>query len=278
LNEIKRALDRVRKTCDARARREVDPVGFVHRYTDPLDQEIVGLVAASVAFGNVKTIRAKLEDAFARIGPHPASAADHPKRLLQKMEGWAHRVFRGEDVAKLMIGARAIQRESGSLGAWFETELRSKDMRAAMVSFCRAIRAKGKLAKHPTRRGPSHILPDVAGQSAAKRLFLFLRWMVRPADGVDLGLWDVPASRLLIPVDTHIHKLARNLGFTQRRDLSWKTAEEVTAALARFDPRDPVKYDFALCHMGMLQRCPSRKDPVRCEGCGVQPVCRHWRD
>jgi hypothetical protein len=61
-----------------------------------------------------------------------------------------------------------------------------------------------------------------------------------------------------------------------RKDLSWKTAEEITRALARFDPEDPVKHDFSLCHMGMLQRCPSRKDPRRCEGCAVKPVCRHW--
>jgi uncharacterized protein (TIGR02757 family) len=100
--------------------------------------------------------------------------------------------------------------------------------------------------------------------------------MVRPADGVDLGLWSVPARVLLCPVDTHIHKLAKNLGFTERNDLSWRTTEEITAALARFDADDPVKYDFALCHMGMLQRCPSRRDPVRCEGCGVRPVCIRW--
>jgi endonuclease III len=103
--------------------------------------------------------------------------------------------------------------------------------------------------------------------------------MVRPADGVDLGLWakvGVPTSVLLCPVDTHIHKLSLNLGLTRRRDLSWATAEEITKGLARLDPDDPVKYDFSLCHLGMLQRCPSRRDPARCEGCGVMPVCRHW--
>jgi uncharacterized protein (TIGR02757 family) len=109
-----------------------------------------------------------------------------------------------------------------------------------------------------------------------KRLMLLLRWMIRPADGVDLGLWDIPTSRLIIPVDTHIHKLSRNLGLTRRNDVSWRTAEEITAALRRLDPDDPVKYDFSLCHLGMLQHCPSRRDPERCEGCGVQSVCRHW--
>ena len=115
------------------------------------------------------------------------------------------------------------------------------------------------------------------GPSGSKRLLLFLRWMVRPADGVDLGLWHVDASRLLVPVDVHIHRLARNLGFTRRRDLSWRTTEEITRALSRFDPADPVGYDFSLCHMGMLQRCPSRRDALRCEGCGVKPVCIRWR-
>jgi uncharacterized protein (TIGR02757 family) len=110
--------------------------------------------------------------------------------------------------------------------------------------------------------------------------------MIRPADGIDLGLWarggacvdrGIDASALLIPVDVHIHKLSKNLGLTRRDDLSWKTAEEITRALARFDADDPVKYDFSLCHMGMQQRCASRKDAERCEGCGVKPVCRHWR-
>jgi endonuclease III len=91
-------------------------------------------------------------------------------------------------------------------------------------------------------------------------------------------LWrsKVDASRLLIPVDVHIHKLAKNLGLTERATPSWATAEEITAALRRFDPADPVRFDFALCHMGMAQQCPSRRDAARCEGCGVQPVCRHW--
>ncbi len=94
-----------------------------------------------------------------------------------------------------------------------------------------------------------------------------------------MGLWSshVDTRILLCPVDTHIHKLSRNLGFTARRDLSWKTTVEITRALSNFDAKDPVKYDFALCHMGMLQRCPSRRDERRCEGCGVRAVCRHWR-
>jgi uncharacterized protein (TIGR02757 family) len=100
--------------------------------------------------------------------------------------------------------------------------------------------------------------------------------MVRPADGLDLGLWQVSPGVLQVPVDVHVHKLARNLGLTARTNASWETSEEITAALRRFDPNDPVRYDFSLCHLGMLQRCPSRRDPKRCEGCPVKPLCRHW--
>jgi uncharacterized protein (TIGR02757 family) len=121
-----------------------------------------------------------------------------------------------------------------------------------------------------------HILVDPAHGSAAKRLMLLLRWMVRPADGIDLGRWPIPTSILVIPLDTHIHRLSKNLGLTNRRDVSFRTAEEITTVLRRLDPLDPVKYDFSLCHLGMLQRCPSRRDRERCAGCGVKPVCRHW--
>jgi uncharacterized protein (TIGR02757 family) len=275
---VKAALDRVRARCDVAARREADPVGFAHAYEDAHDRELVALVAACVAFGNVKAIRAKLGDLLARLGPRPALAADDAAALRARLRDWKHRVFRGEDIARLLAGARTLQRDHGSLGALFEQELaRTGALREALAAWCDAIRAAGGLRKDGPRRGPAHLLPDPRGPSGSKRLLLFLRWMVRPADGVDLGLWHVDAARLLVPVDVHIHRLARNLGMTRRRGLSWRTTEEITAALARFDAADPVGYDFSLCHMGMLQRCPSRRDARRCEGCGVKPVCVHWQ-
>ena len=290
---VKAALDVVRGREDLIARRANDPVEFVHRHRAREDRELVALLAASCAFGNVKAIRLKLAELLDRIGPRPARAADDAEALAARLLGFKHRVFRGEDLAKLLIGARRVQRSAGSLGAAFQRELARVDreqgdeepearMREALASFCDVIRAEGGLPRagqpDPTgRRGPSHLLSDARAGSGAKRLLLFLRWMVRPADGIDLGLWKVPAQRLLVPVDVHIHKLARNLGLTRRRDLSWKTSVEITRALARFDPADPTRYDFSLCHMGMVQRCPSRPDAVRCEGCGVRPVCVHWQ-
>ena len=274
---VKAALDRVRSQCDVVARRAADPVSFAHAYADAADRELVALVSACVAFGNVKAIWAKLDDLLGRLGPSPALLADDIPELRARLRGWKHRVFRGEDVARLLAGARAVQRENGSLCALFAAELaRCGTVRMALSGWCEAIRRAGGLRRDGRRRGPAHLLADPLGTSGNKRLLLFLRWMVRGPDGIDLGAWPLDPAILLVPVDVHIHRLAKNLGFTRRRNLSWKTTEEITAALARFDPADPTRYDFSLCHMGMLQRCPSRRDSVRCGGCPVKPVCIHW--
>ena len=273
---LRPVLEEVRARCDTEARLALDPVAVVHRYPRREDKELVGLVASAVAFGNVKALRAKLEDALVRLGPDVANVADDEDELRKRLRGWKHRVYRDEDLVRLLLGARRVQREHGSLGALFESEFaRTKDLRSALISWVAAIREAGGLGKQS--RGAAHILADPSGASGCKRLLLYLRWMARPDDGVDLGLWQVPSSELLIPVDTHIHKLARNLGLTDRKAASWATAEEITAKLRRFDPVDPVKYDFSLCHLGMSRRCPSHRDPVLCDGCGIKAVCRHWR-
>ena len=266
---LKKTLDDVRDTCDVEARLGLDPVGVVRRYANPLDRELVGLVAAGVAFGNVRTIRNKLEEILDRVGDPPRTKAEDLRALQKALSNFRHRVFTGDDVARLMHGARVVQKKHRSIGARFESLLGENEFREALARLCDEIREAGEM-------GVRHILPDVRAGSAVKRLLLWVKWMSRPDDGVDLGQWNVPLASLVIPVDTHIHKLSRNLGLTSRNDTSWKTAEEITAGLAKLDGADPTKYDFSLCHMGMLQRCPSRRDPKRCDGCPVKPVCRHW--
>ncbi|HEY6460886.1 MAG TPA: DUF2400 family protein, partial [Polyangiaceae bacterium] len=131
---LEAALREVRARCDLAARREADPVGFVHRYEAAADRELVGLVAACIAFGNVKTIRAKLEDLLGRIGPSPSRAADDPEGLRRSLRGWKHRVFLGEDLARLLAGARAVQRAQGSLGELFAANLAAApDLRGALA-------------------------------------------------------------------------------------------------------------------------------------------------
>ncbi len=281
--EIQAALDDVRIRCSRTARVARDPVGIVRRFRLPAEQEVVGLLASTFAFGNVTTILQKVEDALSRVGAPLLARIDALglPGLVAALEGFRHRLFVGDDVARLLYGARRVQREAGSLGAAFAAELAASgaepDLQRALAGFVTRIREAGGLVTGGKRRGPAHMLPDVLRGSGAKRLLLYLRWMVRAEDGVDLGLWPVPPSALVIPVDTHIQKLAQNLGLTRRTDTSWKTASEITARLRRFDPSDPVKYDFSLCHLGMVQQCPSRRDEAACEGCGVRPICRHWR-
>ena len=101
--------------------------------------------------------------------------------------------------------------------------------------------------------------------------------MVRGPDGVDFGLWrDVPAAALVVPLDTHVHRIGRFIGLTRRKDLSWKTAEDLTRRLRLLDPADPVRYDFALSHLGISGTCAARKDARRCAGCPLKPICRYW--
>ncbi len=124
-------------------------------------------------------------------------------------------------------------------------------------------------------RALGHLLPDAMRGGASKRLLLYLRWMARGPDEVDLGAWrGLAAHRLIIPVDTHVSRMARNLGLTRRRDLSWRTAEEITASLRLVDAADPVSYDFALCHFGMSGACPARRVAVRCAHCELLGACQ----
>jgi uncharacterized protein (TIGR02757 family) len=122
-------------------------------------------------------------------------------------------------------------------------------------------------------------LSDPASGSACKRLNLFLRWMVRPDDGLDLGLWaPVRPDQLVIPLDTHEARISRYLGLSDRRTVDWKMAVEVTEGLRRLDPSDPVRYDFALSRLGILDECPRRRDPVKCRRCPLVPVCTLGRE
>jgi uncharacterized protein (TIGR02757 family) len=273
------AILRVDANCDRAARVAADPIGPVRRYSGAANLELAALVGACLAFGNAKALRAKVSDAFDRLGPELARAADDELGVFAALAGWKHRVYRGEDVARLVVGARRVQRSHGSLERLLAALLRTHgSLRPALAEWVRRVREAGGLdIAARVRRGAAHILPDPAKTSGCKRLLLYLRWMVRPDDGVDLGVWKtISTSVLLVPVDTHLYKLSRNLGFTERSTLTWATTEEVTAALRRLDPEDPVRFDFSLCHLGMLQRCPSKKDAVRCEGCGIKTVCRHW--
>jgi uncharacterized protein (TIGR02757 family) len=170
----------------------------------------------------------------------------------------------------------------GSLGAYFAAGFAASggDLRAALERFVDGFLAPEVRAVFPGRRvsyGYRHWFTRPSKGGACKRLLLYLRWMVRD-QAPDFGLWsEVPASALLMPVDTHVQNMARSIGLTRRRTRDWKMAEEITARLRRLDPADPVKYDFPLCHKRMSGQCLNRRHPVVCAPCGLRDVCLHWR-
>jgi uncharacterized protein (TIGR02757 family) len=235
------------------------------------------MLGALLAFGNVKAILAKLDALLHRLDGAPGGTARTSTRaeLTDRLRGWRHRTFGGDDVAALLFAAGELLRRDGSLFAALDAHWDdAQDLREALARWVDGLRASawpGGLD-----RAAKHLLPDPRGPSASKRLLLLARWAVR-REGPDLGLCArVPAAALVMPLDVHVHRIARNLGFTARADASWTTALEITDALRPLDPSDPVRFDMALCHVGISMRCPSKRDPVRCEGCALRSVCRHW--
>ncbi len=267
-------------STDARARIGFDPVEFPHRYTDPRDIEVSALLAAALAYGRADLFRPKVDELLRRMGPSPAAYVrgldvEEASRLLK---GFVYRFNVGADVAVLLLGMGQALREHGSLEALFVRGWEAHgSIHAALSDFTGALRdvpmaeLRRVLGKE---RGLHHLLPSPLGAGAAKRLNLYLRWMVRGPDAVDFGIWKrVPASALVIPLDTHIGRIARHLGLTRRKDLSWRTAEEVTSSLRRLDERDPVRYDFALCHYGMSGVCPAKPVAEHCARCLLLSSC-----
>ena len=251
-----------------------DPLEFPHRFEDPLDREVVGLVASSLAYGNVKIIRRSVERVLSSLGRNPASrvARSGAKETLRELRGFRHRWTGARDVACLLAFAGRMIEEWGSIGAFFGESYDAGDMAGSLRRFSERALAldHGGLYRSralPKEAGVRFFFPNPA-TGAAKRLNMYLRWMARPDDGLDLGLWRCVATRdLVMPLDTHIFRIARHMGWTDRKTPGFRTALEITRSLARFDPEDPVKYDFALSRLGILEDCPRHHRARDCELC-----------
>ena len=238
-----------------------DPLEVVRRFERPEDQEIAGLVAASLAYGRAETITAAAGDALRRMGGAPwdfVMGFDHGRDGVQ-FDGFVYRWTRGRDLSTLAAVMGKALRRYGSLGSLFAAGHRPSDTHTgpALAHFSGTLLGYTR-EDHPGERygkqtGIRYLLPSPVSGSACKRMNLYVRWMVRREDP-DLGLWPrIHPARLVMPIDTHVARISRRLGLTSRKQADWKMAEEVTRALRRFDPEDPVKYDFALCHWGMLE-------------------------
>jgi uncharacterized protein (TIGR02757 family) len=273
---LKAALDDLYEEYN-RAAAIADPIEIVRRYPDPRDREVVGFCAAGLAFGRVASVLQSVERLLAVLGPSPAAfvARFDPSRDAAAFAPLVHRWTRGDDLVQLVLALRRMIDEAGSIEAFFlmGCDGAAADVGPAIESFstrAAALVGAGRVAR-PT--GVSYFFPRPSCGSACKRLNLYLRWMVR-ADSIDLGVWSgLPAARLIVPLDVHVIRLGQCLGLTRYRSPGWRMASEITASLRRFDPVDPVKYDFALCHVGMHDRCGFNR-PSADSRCPLRGWCR----
>lgn len=253
-----------------------DPLVIVRRYASAPDREVVALIAASFAFGNVVAMRPAIERVLAPLGERPADmlARTPPDHWRGHYRGFVYRWVRAADVRMFLAWIGGALRTHGSLGAMWEhfdsnfidAERETLDdvvptlerWRTALVTMptgdlgvrTRVLKRSGG-GRSALPSGAAMLVPDPANRSACKRLLLFLRWVARPDDGIDLGLWNVDPSRLLMPVDTHILQVAHRLGWTTRPTADLRTAREITDVLRRVCPQDPTRYDYALTRPGI---------------------------
>ncbi len=228
-----------------------DPIQVPRAFSNREDAETIGFLTAAIAWGQRKTIIAnawrlvRLMDG----APHDFVMHASPKEL-RRTEGFVHRTFNGTDLQGFIRGLRHVYTAHGSMEAAFLPEEADASL-PTMSEIIALFRARFLAPPHALRT-EKHVANPARG-SNAKRINMFLRWMVRPADrGVDLGLWQrIPPAALHMPLDVHTGRVARELGLLQRNQDDWKAVEELTLALRRFDPADPVKYDIALFGLGV---------------------------
>lgn len=264
----KEYLDRLNESFDERYL-ALDPLKYVRRFREKADQEIIGLVAAALSYGIVEQIFNSLDFVLQRVGETPARFVRQfdPKKDPERFDGFVHRFNRGRDLACLFWWLRQIYDQYETLEDFFLVGYAKEDasVRPALTSFVDRMLTLDNAGLYGGKKLPNEarvrfFLPHPRRGGGCKRLNMFLRWMVRPNDGKDLGLWrSVSPSQLVIPLDTHIINTVKKLGLTRRKTTDWKMAEEITDKLKRLDPDDPLKYDFALCRLGMMQHWPQKR-------------------
>ena len=276
---LKPALDRLYSSFNY-PDSATDPIQIVRRFARPDDVEVAAFCASAFAFGRVASVLQTVERVLSLMGPHPADfvRAFEPRRHGAPFSGLVHRWTRGPDIVALLWVLRQMFDAAGSVEGFFRAgdDSVAPDVEGALEGFsARAMaldlaEAYGRL---PSRPGVGYFFSRPSSGGACKRLNLFLRWMVR-RDALDLGVWrGVSAARLIVPLDTHVIRVGRCLGLTRYTSPGWPMARDITASLRRLDPVDPVKYDFALCHLGMMKACGFNEAQADRQ-CPLQGVCR----
>ena len=258
---LRPALDRLYSEFNV-AQSVADPVWMVRRCQRADDREVVAFIAAALAFGRVQSVLNSIEGMLAVMGPSPASFVRNfdPSTDRGAFTHLVHRWTNGADFAALVWIIHQMIEKSGSIEGFFAEGLAADaiDVGEALQSFSTRALALDVSAVYGRRKpkpGVAYFFSRPSSGGACKRLNLFLRWMVRH-DQVDLGVWkQVRPGQLIVPLDTHVIRVGRCLRLTTLKSPGWRMAADITASLRALDPIDPIKFDFSICHLGMMSAC-----------------------
>jgi uncharacterized protein (TIGR02757 family) len=232
-----------------------DPLQFVYHYKTKADMEIAGFLAALFAYGAVEQIEKFLAALLGKMGKSPAkfikNFSSKDKLFFKSLK---YRFNTTEDIISLLLILKRVLNRLGSIEKLFMAGFNSKDKNIipAAEKFTASLL---KIHNAPISAGLRFLLSGPANGGTCKRLFLFTRWMVRK-DEVDPGLWKtIDKSKLIVPVDVHIGRLSKILGLHDKKTVNLKTAVEITEGFRKICSADPVKYDFSLCRIGILENC-----------------------
>lgn len=224
-----------------------DPVQFIHRFKDKKDAEIAGFIASMFAYGKREVFISKLNHIFELMENKPLDYVKSFDCKSNNIKNCDYRFSKDCDLVQILKILNGLYNENETLESLFSNSYQGSvwQMFQGVVNYFYE-HAEGEITK-----GFYHLLPNPQKKSALKRLNMLLRWYVRKS-AVDIGIWDfVPKSELLIPLDTHVAKISRKLGLLKRNDNGYESVIELTENLKKFDPADPVKYDFALFGYGV---------------------------
>ena len=278
---IKPVLEQLYEKYNRRGLIKPDPLQFVYEYSKPADMEIAGFLASALAYGRVEQIENSVRNLLGKMGKSPYEfVLNFTQRDRAKLLDFKHRFTTGSDISDLLSLFKRVLADYSGLEKYFLEFYDSADQNVipALSHFCDSL-LEMHLSSHngPASRGLAFLLAGPRRGGAAKRLNLFLRWMVRK-DDVDAGLWrSFDKSKLIVPVDVHIGRLSRLLGFHNHTNVSLKTALEITRRFAEIEPADPVKYDFALSRIGIVENCTGSRR-TECNACELLRWCRERRE
>jgi uncharacterized protein (TIGR02757 family) len=249
-----------------------DPLQFVYKYSNNADMEIAGFLAAALAYGRVQQIEKSLTDLLARMNGSPYSFILHfDNKKRRGLKSFKHRFTTGDDISDLLMLLKKVLIRCGSIEKSFIQGYSKKDKNIipALSKFCGSLLA---MSGRRITKGLAYLLPRPESGSACKRLNLFLRWMVRK-DSVDAGLWKaIDKAKLIVPVDVHMGRLCRILGLYKQKTVSLSAAVQITESFAALEPADPVKYDFALSRVGIIENCTGKRRN-ECKSCELSELC-----